>query len=150
MVETIDVVENYITASALDDADIIMLLQPTCPFRSAADIGKALHYLLSNETIRSVVSVVEVGGNHPFRMKRIVDGMLIDYIDQGFEDMRPRQLLPKVYIRSGSIYLTRVGDIRDTHSMAPAPAVPVIENPDYAINIDSVLDFHTAEAMLEL
>lgn len=86
--------------------DAVMLLQPTTPFREAEDIDNCISMLEASDA-DSLVSVVNVGANHPLRMKRIVDGLLVNYIDQGYEDMRPRQLLPPVYIRNGAIYLTR-------------------------------------------
>ena len=40
-------------------------------------------------------------------MKRLSNGRIINYIDQGSDEMRPRQLLPPVYRRAGSIYASR-------------------------------------------
>ena len=85
--------------------DKIIMLQPTSPLRSSEDIDKALSILISTKA-DSVISVVEVEANHPLRMKRIVNNRLVNYIDQGYEDMRPRQELPPVYIRNGAIYAT--------------------------------------------
>ena len=86
--------------------EAVMVLQPTTPFRIAEDIDNCIT-MLEDSDADSVVSVVDVGPNHPLRMKRIVDGILVNYVDQGHEDMRPRQLLPPVYIRNGAIYLAR-------------------------------------------
>lgn len=149
-VETIDVVLDYIRSSELSGADIVILLQPTCPFRKPSDIRQAVDFLKENKSpgVKSVVSVVDVGGTHPFRMKRIINGELVDYIDQGFEDMRPRQVLPKAYIRSGSIYAARVSDIEKTKSLVPRPTAPLLEDSSEAVNIDSYLDFYLAEALL--
>ena len=74
-------------------------------------------YPLLKKKYNSILSISDVGGNHPFRMKRIEGGSLVNFIDQGFEDMRPRQTLPKVYIRSGSIYLSSVKSILASHSL---------------------------------
>ena len=38
-------------------------------------------------------------------------GNEVSFLDQGFEDMRPRQDLPKCYIRSGSYYLNSARNI---------------------------------------
>ena len=43
-------------------------------------------------------------------MKTIVNKKVKNYVNQGFWNMRPRQKLPKVYIRNGCIYLIK----RDT------------------------------------
>ena len=80
-----------------------LFLQPTTPLRNTADIDTAIKLWVS-ERVDPVVSVVSVDAEHPLRMKRIIGNRLINYIDQGQEDMRPRQL-PPVYIRNGAIYL---------------------------------------------
>ena len=52
--------------------DYILLLQPTCPLRKLKDIDFAINFLLKNKKrYDSVVSVVDVGANHPYRMKII-------------------------------------------------------------------------------
>lgn len=104
---TLPVVQHAVREIEKDGfhADLVLLLQPTTPLRTTTDIEAALR--LQRETdCDCVVSVVDVGGNHPNRMKKLLpDGKLVNFVEQGFEDMRPRQLLPPVYIREGSIYL---------------------------------------------
>ena len=64
------------------------MLQPTSPFRNYVHIERSIDLFLKNKC-DSVVSVVSVGGYHPFRMKKMIDKRIYNYIDQGFEDMRP-------------------------------------------------------------
>lgn len=91
--------------------DAIMLLQPTTPYRDSADINQAINLLISSDA-DSVISVTDVGGTHPARMKFIVDGNLIDPpFVEAFEGQN-RQELPPMYIRNGGIYLTKVDTIR--------------------------------------
>ena len=45
----------------------------------------------------------------------MIGNSLINYIDQGFEDMRPRQALPKVFIRNGAIYLSKSNVIKNSN-----------------------------------
>ena len=72
--------------------DYTLLLQPTSPFRSSSDIDDSIEIIV-NSPFDSLVSVVDVEGYHPFRMKRIVGkDKLINLIDQGFEDMQPNRL----------------------------------------------------------
>ena len=86
--------------------DAVVMLQPTTPLRLPADIDMALEKLFHTGA-DSVISVVNVGGMHPLRMKRMIGDRLINYIDQGYEDMRPRQELPAVFIRNGAIYAAK-------------------------------------------
>jgi len=144
---TIDVVKHCLDyyKNIGEDFDIVMLLQPTCPLRSSEMINKAIDKLSSSEDIDSVVSVVDVEGNHPFRMKRIENNKLVNYIDLGFEDMRPRQELPKVYIRSGSIYAIKVDALLKYNGLVGSSVYPLIEESDLAINIDTYHDLHLFE-----
>ena len=44
-------------------------------------------------------------------MKLVHNDRLYNYVDTGYEDMRPRQELPKVYIRNGAVYLAKIEDV---------------------------------------
>ena len=128
--------------------DIIMLLQPTTPFRSVNQIDKAIEILSEEKGFNSIVSVVDVDGNHPHRMKIIKKGQLLNYIEQGFEDMNPRQSLPKVYIRSGSIYAIRHEAFLNEKSLVSSKCLPLILNYEESINVDSINDFNYCEFIL--
>src|SRR5690606_36899986 len=96
-----------------------------------------------------VVTVVDVGGSHPFRMKRIVDGdRLINYIDQGFEDMRPRQELPPVYIREGSLYIATRELVMERGALVGERARALIVDPERTVNIDTEADFIRAQSLM--
>ncbi len=148
--QTLPVVQHAVAAveAGGTTVSVIVLLQPTTPLRTADDIERGLA-LLQAPKADSVVSVVDVGGHHPFRMKRIVaGGILVNYIDQGFEDMRPRQHLPPVYIREGSVYIARRSVVMDGHSMVGQSAQALVVPPARSVNIDTELDFVLAEILL--
>jgi len=128
--------------------DVAVILQPTTPLRKTKHIDEAVRLLINNKDSDSVISVVEVGANHPLRMKRIVDGVLVNYIDQGQEDTRPRQHLPPVYIRNGALYITR-RDILLSGSLTGRKTRAYVMPPEYSINIDSILDVPLAEYLLK-
>jgi CMP-N-acetylneuraminic acid synthetase len=128
--------------------DIVVMLQPTSPLRSAHDIDSGIQLLLDTGA-DSVISVVNVGGHHPFRMKRVVgQNVLINYIDQGFEDMRPRQELPPVYIRSGALYIVRRSVLAEQQTFVGRDCRAYIMPEGRAINIDTRLDLILAEQLL--
>ena len=124
--------------------DYIMLLQPTCPLRNSDHIDNAISLLLES-SCKSLVSVVDVGANHPLRMKRIVHNKLVNYVDTGIEDMRPRQHLPPVFIRNGAIYLIDSRLLFEENSLVGKECIPFVMSPDYSINIDSLSDLMLAE-----
>jgi len=128
--------------------DLVIMLQPTTPLRQTKDIDNAIK-LLFDTNADSVISVVEVEGHHPLRMKRIVDGRLINYIDQGHEDMRPRQELPPVYIRNGAIYATMRDVLMDKDSFTGSDSRAYIMPNDRSVNIDTYQDLLRAKVIFK-
>ena len=128
--------------------DLVLMLQPTTPLRRALHIEKAIE-MMRHDDCESVVSVVSVKGNHPFRMKRLIGDRLINYIEQGFEDMRPRQLLPSVYIRNGAIYLSRRDLVVKHDRIVGGNCLGFEMSPEESINIDDILDLKLAEFLLQ-
>ena len=82
----------------------IILLQPTCPVRDYKKIIAGIK-ILNKKKYNSVLSISEVGGNHPYRMKILKNNFCYNFMKFKNENMIPRQKLPKVYIRSGSFYI---------------------------------------------
>jgi len=124
--------------------DAIMMLQPTTPLRSSIDIDESIKKLFSTKS-DSVISVSDVGANHPLRMKRVIGDKLINYIDQGCEDMRPRQQLPPVYIRNGAIYLAHRSTLTQQQTFSGNDCRAYIMPEIRSINIDANTDLIVAE-----
>jgi len=129
--------------------DAVLLLQPTCPNRSFKHLENIENTFIKHNKKCSVVSVKRIISEHPFRMKRFVkDNLLINYVDQGIEDMRPRQELPPVYIRNGSVYFSPAHIIREESSMVTEECYGFEMDETHSINIDSLDDFYLAEKKL--
>ena len=149
-VVSIDVVQH--TLKKMEEIDkkkynIIVLLQPTSPLRKSDDIDNGIELLLRGKA-DSVVGVVRTH-THPFRMKRVVnDGWLINYIDQGFEDMRPRQTLPPVYVRNGTLYISWRSVVLSGTMVGPN-CMAYIMSKERSIDIDSKFDLIIAENILK-
>jgi CMP-N-acetylneuraminic acid synthetase len=127
--------------------DAVMMLQPTAPFRSSHDIDGSIE-LLKKTGSDSVISVVDVGATHPARMKYIENGKLIDPdFCEDYENQR-RQELKKMYIRNGSIYLTK-SKIIEKESFKGNDCRAWIMSSDRSINIDTIDDFLYAEWILK-
>ena len=82
----------------------IVLLQPTCPVRDYKKILSGIK-ILKNKKYNSVLSISNVEGNHPYRMKILKNNLCKNFMNFKTENMMPRQKLPKIYIRSGSFYI---------------------------------------------
>lgn len=120
--------------------DFILLLQPTTPIRNIKKIKKVINLIKKNKKIDSIISVKDVEGNHPLRMKVFKNKRLINYSGKKNEDMRPRQKLPNVYIRSGSFYLIKRDSFMKFNSLVGRNCEGVILEGLEAINIDTMLD----------
>ena len=128
--------------------DAVVMLQPTTPFRKASWIDDALKQLAESE-LDSVVSVVHVGANHPYRMYSLDEHEELVSFVQGVEDpMMPRQKLPPVYIRSGDIYATRRNCLLEQRSLIGRRSGGLVIDPKYAVNIDEAMDLEVARLKL--
>ncbi len=131
------------------DADIVVMLQPTTPFRRAPDIDNAVELLLKTNA-DSVISVCEAPHTcNPHWVRKIVDGRLRPYTDRD-EDLHPmRQDLPKVYWRNGQIYAMKRSVLFDKDSLYGDDCRPYIMPRNFHINIDEELDLLLAGLIIE-
>ncbi|HEY1343270.1 MAG TPA: acylneuraminate cytidylyltransferase family protein [Bryobacteraceae bacterium] len=142
-----DVVRRIDEAGKLYDA--ILTLQPTNPLRTADDIDGAIR-LMRETGSDSVISFAAVGERHPARMKEIdCDGRVIDPpFAEAYEGM-PRQKLAPLYLRDGSIYLTRRRILMEQNSLQGRDCRAWIMPVHRACNIDTPLDLYIAEQLLK-
>ncbi|MCK9480991.1 MAG: acylneuraminate cytidylyltransferase family protein [Bacteroidia bacterium] len=136
---------NEIEKITGDVFDALMLLQPTTPFRTKTDINDAIELLKKNNT-DSVISVVDVEGTHPARMKYLKNGLLIDppFCEQ--KENQNRQELEPMYIRNGAIYLTKK-DVLLSGTYKGNSCSALIMPRNRSVNIDTAFDFEYAELL---
>ena len=129
--------------------DAVFTLQPTNPLRRPQDIDGAVD-LLERTGADSVISFVDVGEKHPARMKFITaDGEVNDPpFAELFEGQR-RQDLPRLYLREGSVYLTRRSVLMELNSVKGNNCRAWIIPEERACNIDIPFDLFLAEQMLK-
>lgn len=132
-----------------DHFDAILTLQPTNPLRLPDDIDGAIG-LMERTGADSVISFVDVGEKHPARMKSIdQEGRVWDPpFGEAIEGQR-RQTLPKLYLRDGSIYLTRRNVLMDFGSLKGADCRAWIVPQERACNIDTPFDLFLAEQLIK-
>jgi CMP-N,N'-diacetyllegionaminic acid synthase len=148
---TIPVLQDVVRRleAARESYDAVLTLQPTNPLRLAEDIDRSIE-LLGESGADSVVSFVDIGEKHPARMKSITsDGRVIDPpFAEAFEGQR-RQDLVKLYLREGSIYLTRRAVLMEQNSLKGADCRAWIIPQERYCNIDTPFDLFLAEQMLK-
>ena len=122
----------------------ILLLQPTVPYRRVSDLKKCLK-IIDSKKFDSCITICDVGANHPHRMKILRKNYLKNFCNLKKESMTPRHLLPKVYIRSGSIYLISKKSFFKYNSLVGKKCTGLVVDGKYSINIDQIFDFELAQ-----
>ena len=129
--------------------EIVVYLQPTSPLCRPEDIVKCINLLGTNSAFNSAVAVTPVS-THPFKMKRLLKhGQLVNYIDQGFEDMRARQVLPKVYRRAGSVYASRRHVVLEEETLVSDQCGGIEVPCETAVDIDNYIDIKVVEVLMQ-
>lgn len=128
--------------------DAVFVLQPTNPLRLTSDIDGAVELLVSTGA-DSVISFSSVGEKHPARMKYIDKlGKVTDPpFAEAFEG-QPRQQLKEMFLRDGSVYVTRISVLMAQNSLKGSDSRAWIIPPERACNIDTPLDLVIAECLL--
>lgn len=155
---TIPVLQDVVRKleKAGDRYDAVLTLQPTHPLRRPEDIDGAIE-LLERSGADSVLSFLSIGGKHPAHMKLIdPDGWVIDrskwITDSPFAEQfegQPRQQLSQLYLREGSIYLTRRDVLMEQSSVSGRNCQAWIISQDRACDIDTSFDLFLAEQLLK-
>lgn len=126
--------------------DIILLLQPTAPFRTGADADAVIQLLIDHPEKDGVISVVPVGDNHPSRMYWLNEQHDMQHFLAQNETGNRQQLAP-LYIRNGCFYAIRKAALFAEKTVMPAKKIAYIMPSDWHVNIDEEKDFLLAEVL---
>lgn len=126
--------------------DIIVLLQPTTPMRTAVDIDDALD-IFSQSEASSLISVCEVGNLHPNTMYYCIKGRLTPVLEEGKKFQR-RQEFTTVYWRNGALYIATKEQVIKRNSLVSESPAAYIMPRERSANIDEPYDLELAEWMM--
>jgi CMP-N-acetylneuraminic acid synthetase len=128
--------------------DIIVMLQPTSPLRTARHVVDTINKLIEGN-YDAVWTVSETDSKaHPLKQLTLLDGKL-DYYDSDGGKIVARQQLKKVYHRNGAAYtITRDCLYKKKSIKGEKTSAVVIDEP--MISIDTELDIQFAEFFLRL
>ena len=125
--------------------DIIVLLVPTNPFRTASDIEAGVRILLETGA-DSVVSLVE--DDYPISwLQTIVNGKVVPFLKQEREIFR-RQDAPEVYRRNDGFFTFSRRTIMELATVQGPDTRPYVMDPIFSVDIDNMWDFELAELLL--
>jgi CMP-N,N'-diacetyllegionaminic acid synthase len=130
-----------------EDPGWIVLLEPTCPLRTAADVRACLQVLTQGD-FDSAATFKEAELN-PHRAWRIIDGKPEVFIP-GAIPWLPRQQLPKAYQLNGAVYVFRASLLAgETKSILLGKSAAVMMPRERSHDIDDSVDFAMVEASLK-
>ena len=129
--------------TGLPDDTIVVLLQPTSPLRTAADVRACLD-LHADRPTGSVVQVSESPEHHPWKACVLVDGQLIP-VREWADLEAPRQVLPPVLQPTGGVYVVSAGDLRAHGRFFVPDVLAQVVPAARAIDIDGPADLVLAE-----
>jgi len=137
-----DVVKHAISVINPPPKSYLWLLQPTSPFRTTEDFD-CIFNLLEKAAPNSLISVCEVGANHPHRMYTVGENSktLSPLRRTNFKN---KQDLLKTYIRNGCFYVVNVEKFLENETFDIHPCLPYYMPEDQSINIDSPWDLEVA------
>ena len=126
--------------------DVIILLQPTSPFRKKSHIEEILS--LYDSCIDMVVSVKEASTNPYYNsFEENANGLLV--ISKGDGLIERRQDAPKVWEYNGSIYVINTQSLKEK-AMSSFSKIRKYQMDDlYSIDLDTLFDWKIAEMLLK-
>ncbi len=129
-----------------EPAGILLLLEPTCPFRAAEDVQGCLR-LLATGGYDSVATFTDAELN-PHRAWRI-NGQVPEVFIPGAVPWLPRQELPEAYQLNGAVYAVRVAALPASGRSFLYGRVGAVKMPRArSVDINDAIDFMVAEKLL--
>jgi N-acylneuraminate cytidylyltransferase len=132
--------------------DIVVQLRPTSPVRPPEMVDSAIQLLIDHPEADSVRGVVPAGQN-PFKMWRITpEGAMTPLLTlPGVAEPynSPRQALPPTFWQTGHIDAIRVTTILGKSSLSGDVILPLLIDPRYTIDIDTLRDLERAGALAQ-
>jgi CMP-N,N'-diacetyllegionaminic acid synthase len=125
----------------------VVLLQPTSPLRTAADIDGAIDRCTAMKS-SSCVSVCEARES-PYWMYKLDARARLDPL-MGEKAPERRQELPPVYQLNGAVYVARVEWLRRERNFVAAGTVAYVMPAERSLDIDTLEDFHLLQIRLGL
>lgn len=126
--------------------DLVMVLQPTSPLRTSADIDNAI-LLLKEKSAEAVVSVCETE-HHPLWANTLPeDGSMKNFMREEIKGLN-RQQLPRYYRLNGAIYLSKTETLEKQKEFLHDGTMAYRMPAERSVDIDHEADFRLAEFLL--
>lgn len=131
-----------------EDFDLIVLLQPTSPLRTAKDLDNIILMFEEDPNLDGVISAVPMNDLHPARMYNLGShDELLPFVACG--ETARRQDLEPVYYRNGCFYAIKTNVFLKEKSFMVKNKKAYLMSADWLANIDTPRDFKIAEILYE-
>ncbi|GGY72343.1 hypothetical protein GCM10011613_16640 [Cellvibrio zantedeschiae] len=137
------VIQECIEKQGLLGEDIIVLLQPTSPLRTAQDIKASLKLYLGHQDCHALNSVCAADNKYLYAYLG-ADPYLIPAMPE-FAKISRRQDLPKIYSPNGAIYIFSVANFQRHQAIPDTKVIAYVMSEDESIDIDTPDDLKRAE-----
>lgn len=142
---TMDVVIHAL--QMLPGFEFVVLLQPTSPLRTGADIDAAFRFMAEHNA-PACVSVTEVDQS-PYWMFRLSGDDRLTGLLEPLSGVGRRQDLPPVYTLNGAIYIARVDWLLRSKNFISSETVAFQMPKEKSIDIDDAYDFQRFRQLVE-
>lgn len=133
---TLDVALHAI--DTLPGYDLVVILQPTSPLRTTADIDKTIETLCALQAPSSV-SVYEPAKSPYWSYRTDERGRLVTLLDAELASKR-RQELPRAYVLNGAVYVACIDWLREQGRFVTGDTVAHVMPAERSLDVDTAFD----------
>jgi N,N'-diacetyllegionaminate synthase len=137
---------NWLDAHGNYRPELVVVLQPTSPLRTADDIDAAIA-LLQNRGVDAVISVAPEMHPESWTSRLSSDGVLLDF-GPGVEEESTRQDARGRYAQNGAIYVIRRDLLVAQHTLYSKPTLAYVMPSERSLDVDEPWQLAAADALL--
>ncbi len=142
--KTSDLIMSYLTSTEIESGDTLMLLQPTSPFRSIAELNAIINISKNNKEL-TIVSCNAFESPHPEKSFKLNKSSIIELDSRTKRNLSlPRQELNSYYVLDGAYYYLDL-ETFITSGLISDNCYAFVRNGLHTVNIDTVADLEYAK-----
>lgn len=148
---TIDVVKHAVTEfenTRGETVDATVLLQPTTPLRTPADIDRSVAMFASSDA-DSLITCYETVDAHPNYMYEMDSENRVTALRKQHDVPDRRQDFDPVYLRNGAVYISTRELVFDRNRIFDDRPLAHVMPKERSVNIDEPFDLKMAELLIE-
>lgn len=130
-----------------EEFDMITVLQPTSPLRTAEDITGAYAFYMDKKA--NMISTVCEMEHSPLWSNVLPEDLSMENFEDEKLAFLPRQELPTYYRENGAIYMLKTAHLFSQTNIYKDKCYAYIMSGSHSVDIDTELDFLIAETILK-